>query len=67
MSKKNLHLGCGNKFIPGFIHIDVVDHPHIDHVTSIDNLSIFKNDSIDLIYNCHVLEHFKRREIDRGG
>ena len=64
MRKKHLHLGCGNKFIPGFIHIDVVDHPHIDHVTSIDNLSIFKNDSIDLIYNCHVLEHFKRREID---
>ena len=64
MKIKKLHLGCGKKFIPGFIHIDVIDYSHVDHVTSIDKLSIFKSDSIDLIYNCHVLEHFKRREIE---
>lgn len=58
-----LHLGCGKRYIPGFVHIDVVDYPHIDHVSSIDNLSFFKNESVDLIYNCHVLEHFKRRDV----
>ncbi len=60
-----LHLGCGKRFIPGFVHIDAVDYPHIDHVTTIDNLSFIGNDTVALIYNCHVLEHFKRRDVER--
>lgn len=60
-----LHLGCGKRFIPGFVHIDAVDYPHVDHVATIDNLSFIQTDDVDLIYNCHVLEHFKRRDIDR--
>lgn len=60
-----LHLGCGKRHIPGFVHIDAVDYPHIDHVASIDNLSFIQNGSVDLIYNCHVLEHFKRRDVER--
>ena len=60
-----LHLGCGKRFIPGFIHIDAVDYPHVDHVSSIDHLSFIQDGTVDLIYNCHVLEHFKRREVDR--
>lgn len=60
-----LHLGCGKRYIPGFVHIDAVDHPHVDHVATIDNLSFIPNDSVDLIYNCHVLEHFKRRDVVR--
>lgn len=58
-----LHLGCGKRHIPGFIHIDAIDYPHVDHVATIDNLSFVGDDSVDLIYNCHVLEHFKRREV----
>jgi predicted SAM-dependent methyltransferase len=60
-----LHLGCGRRYIPGFVHIDVVDYPHVDHVSSIDNLSFLQDASVELIYNCHVLEHFKRREVGR--
>jgi predicted SAM-dependent methyltransferase len=58
-----LHLGCGKRFIPGFIHIDAVEYPHIDHVSTIDNLSFINDDSVDLIYSCHVLEHFKRKSL----
>lgn len=58
-----LHLGCGKRHIPGFVHIDAIDYPHIDHVATIDNLSFVGDSTVDLIYNCHVLEHFKRREI----
>ena len=58
-----LHLGCGKRYIPGFIHVDILDYKHIDHIRNIDDLSIFKDNSVDLIYNCHVLEHFKRKEI----
>lgn len=60
-----LHLGCGKKYIPGFIHIDVVDYDHINHIASIDNLSFIADESVDLIYNCHVLEHFKRQDVNR--
>ena len=60
-----LHLGCGKRFIPGFIHIDAVNFDHIDHVASIDNLSFIQDDSVDLIYTCHVLEHFKRRDLNK--
>jgi SAM-dependent methyltransferase len=60
-----LHLGCGKRFLPGFVHIDAVDYPHVDHVSTIDNLSFVPDSSIDLIYNCHVLEHFKRRDVGR--
>jgi predicted SAM-dependent methyltransferase len=60
-----LHLGCGRRHIPGYVHIDVVDHPTVDHVSSIDNLSFLQDSSVELIYNCHVLEHFKRREVAR--
>jgi predicted SAM-dependent methyltransferase len=34
-------------------------------VATIDNLSFIPDSSIDLIYNCHVLEHFKRRDVRR--
>jgi predicted SAM-dependent methyltransferase len=60
-----LHLGCGKRFIPGFVHIDAVEYPHIDHISTIDSLSFIPNDSIDLIYCCHVLEHFKRNDVGR--
>lgn len=57
-----LHLGCGKRHIPGFVHIDAVEFPHVDHVAAIDNLSFIPDNSCSLIYNCHVLEHFKRRD-----
>lgn len=60
-----LHLGCGKRFIKGFVHIDILDYPHIDHISSIDNLSFIVDNSVDLIYNCHVLEHFKINDVAR--
>lgn len=62
---KKLHVGCGKVYIPGFIHIDLMDFEHIDYKMPADDLSIFENNSIDLIYACHILEHFKRTEIKK--
>lgn len=62
---KKLHLGCGKVYIPGFVHIDLMDFKHIDYKRSVDDLSIFEDNSVDLIYACHVLEHFKRADMDR--
>ena len=60
-----LHLGSGKRYIPGFVHIDLVGYPHIDHRSDVSDLSMFEGNSADLIYACHVLEHFKRYEIER--
>ena len=57
-----LHLGCGNVMIPGFIHCDVRPLPHVDCMTSADKLGAFEDNSADLIYACHVLEHFGRND-----
>jgi len=63
--KKFLHIGCGERYIPGFIHIDVRKFPHVDICTPGDNLSMFQDNSVDLIYNCHVLEHFRRNDMEK--
>jgi len=57
-----LHLGCGSKYIPGFIHIDVIEGDHIHHQCSVCKLP-YSDGSVDLIYACHILEHFGRWEI----
>ena len=64
MKEIKLHVGCGEKFIPGWIHIDLKKYPHIDYVTDASDLHVFENNSVDLIYACHLLEHFKRCDID---
>ncbi len=57
-----LHLGCGKSFFPGFIHIDLDNYPHIDHRRDIADLSIFTDNSVDLIYCRHALEYFNKEE-----
>ena len=57
-----LHLGCGKKYIDGFKHVDLQDLPHIDYKASVDKLDFAEDNSIELIYASHVLEHFGRNE-----
>ena len=58
-----LHLGCGRRQLPGFIHVDLASFPHIDRRQDIRTLAEFKNDSVDLIYCAHALEYFDRLEV----
>lgn len=57
-----LHLGCGKRYIPGFVHIDIADFPHIDHLAGIDKLPMFGDDTVDLIYCCHAFQYFDRHQ-----
>ncbi|MDJ1179450.1 methyltransferase domain-containing protein [Roseofilum sp. BLCC_M91] len=59
----NLHLGCGCINHPKFINIDIIPLPHIHYVQQIDDLSIFKDSSVDLIYASHCLEHFSHLKV----
>jgi ubiquinone/menaquinone biosynthesis C-methylase UbiE len=58
-----LHVGCGKRHIPGFVHVDRVEFPHVDHVRDIRDLSIFADGSADLVYACQVIEYFDREEV----
>lgn len=57
-----LHLGCWKRHIPGFVHVDICDLPHIDYQHSVDRLPMFDDESAELIYGSHVLEYFDRDE-----
>ena len=60
-----LHLGCGKKHIPGFIHVDLEDHPHVNFRVPVNHLDFAQSNTVDLIYASHVLEHFGRHEIEQ--
>lgn len=55
-----IHLGCGQKYIKGWFHVDALEFDHIDHVGQVDHLPFIPDNSAELIYACHVLEHFGR-------
>jgi predicted SAM-dependent methyltransferase len=52
-----LHLGCYQKKIHGFINIDVREDVQPDVVDDVFTLKTQKENSAELIYACHVLEH----------
>jgi len=56
-----LHLGCGDKILEGFVNYDLYN-PIADIKCDIRNIP-FDDQSVDLIYACHVLEHIKRYEV----
>lgn len=56
-----LHLGCGSRHIPGFVHIDAQAAAHVDIVGSVARLPM-PEATVSLIYASHVLEHFNRAE-----
>ena len=58
-----LHIGCGEKYIQGYVHIDIIEREHIDYISNAEDLSFLNDGSVSEIYACHVLEHFKRNEI----
>lgn len=62
MEKSKLHLGCGKIHIDDFVNIDVNYHPGVDIVDDVRYLSRFKENTVDLIYACMVLEHLGRWE-----
>ena len=63
-----LHIGCGEKFLPGWKHLDARNFPHVDFVTNkLDKLDMFADNSVAEIYACHVLEHFTRAEMKYHG
>ncbi|MEL6120981.1 MAG: methyltransferase domain-containing protein [Pseudomonadota bacterium] len=56
-----IHLGCGVKHLEGWFHVDALEYPHVDHVGRVEDLGFISDNAAQLIYACHVLEHFGRK------
>lgn len=56
-----LHIGCGERYIPGWVHVDIEKHEHVDIVASANDLPL-RDECVDVIYASHVLEHFGRHQ-----
>lgn len=56
----NLHLGCGGMILPNYINIDLYNDK-ADVKCDVRKLP-YEDNSIDEIYNSHLIEHFNFKE-----
>lgn len=63
MSQLNyLNLGCGNTFHPDWINIDLKSNsPHVREYNLLKGIP-YPDNSLDVVYHSHVLEHFTRED-----
>lgn len=59
-----LHVGCGDVILPGWTNLDIEKLPGVDVVDDITTLTKIPDNSCDIIYASHVLEHVGRNEFE---
>ncbi len=61
---QHLHLGCGPKYLPGFLNIDGNLFNRIDLWLDVRNGLPFPSNTVDSIYSTHMFEHFYPDELN---
>jgi len=56
-----LHVGCGQIYFEGWINIDI-DSEKADKKWDLKKTLPYKENSVDMIYNEHVIEHFTSKQ-----
>ena len=65
MGKRFLHIGCGSNILPSpFENLDARDFEGVDHISLAENLKQFEDNTFDMIYGSHVLEHYARNDVE---
>jgi predicted SAM-dependent methyltransferase len=59
---KKIHVGCGKKYLEGWVNVDINSDGKVDIKEDVKSLHSIKDNSCDIIYGCHILEHFGRYE-----
>lgn len=57
-----LHLGCGNTYLDSYTNIDIMSSI-ADAQMDVRYLTLYRSKCIDEIYACHLLEHFKKKDL----
>lgn len=60
-----LNLGCGPNKLDGYVGCDIIDHPGVDYVCSVDNLP-FDDESVDEVLCEHIIEHLTVEQFNRS-
>ncbi len=61
-----LNLGCGDKLLPGYVNVDVVESRRgykPDIICDLHRLAVFDDASAEEVLSVHVVEHFWRWEV----
>ncbi len=61
----HLHLGCGTKYLPGFLNIDANPWQKLDLWLDVRCGLPFATGSVDSAYSTHMFEHFYPDELQR--
>jgi hypothetical protein len=61
----DLHLGCGPKYLPGFVNIDANPMQKTDIWLDVRCGLPFASGSVDSIYSTHMIEHLCPDELER--
>lgn len=62
MTEVKLNLGCYDKKLPGFTNVDIRPECDPDVVDDAFKLETFEEESVDLIYCSHMLEHLSYKD-----
>lgn len=62
---RHLHLGCGPKYLEGFVNIDANARRKIDLWLDVRNGLPFPANCVDSIYSTHMFEHFYPDELQQ--
>lgn len=63
IKNSRLHFGCGDVALPGFWNVDLRATAAVDQVASLQDLLPVYTQAFDVIYLCHVFEHFPLPEL----
>ena len=58
-----LNIGCGNRHLPGFTRIDNREETKPDMVANALDLRGYQDDSVEIVYASHILEHIPRPKL----
>lgn len=62
---RHLHLGCGPKFLDGFVNVDANPLHKLDLWLDVRRGLPFRNSSVESIYSTHMIEHLFPDELER--
>ena len=61
-----LHLACGHRYIPGWMHVDLSEMPHINWSSPIDHLPFIHDGTVDIIYISHGLNYLEPSAVSQA-